>query len=96
MRVYLERIDPASAMARFYFVAVVPTLFGNWAVIREWGRIGQTGTVREEAFDAEADAVRSADAHIIRKRRGGYGIADRDHTGKRRPAASQAPSHRQI
>lgn len=63
-------------MARFYCVAVVPTLFGNWAVVREWGQIGQGGTVREEAFDVEADAVRTADEHIIRKRRGGYALAD--------------------
>lgn len=76
MMVYLERIDPAAAMARFYRVAVVPTLFGSWAVVREWGRIGQGGTVREEAFDTEADAVQSVDAHVLRKRRGGYALTD--------------------
>ena len=36
-------------MARFYKIDVQPTLFGEWAAVREWGRIGRAGTVRIEA-----------------------------------------------
>ena len=32
--------DPARNMARFYTMALQPTLFGEWALLREWGRIG--------------------------------------------------------
>ena len=30
-------------MARFYAMCLQPTLFGDWALLREWGRIGSTG-----------------------------------------------------
>ena len=32
---YLEKIDPARRMGRFYAICVTPTLFGQWAVVRE-------------------------------------------------------------
>jgi len=31
-------------MARFYKIDVQPTLFGEWAAVREWGRFGRAGT----------------------------------------------------
>lgn len=34
------RVDPARNMLRFYAIRIAPTLFGEWAVVREWGRIG--------------------------------------------------------
>ncbi len=45
---YLERIDRTRNMARYYRLSVMETLFGEWAVIREWGRIGRRGQSREE------------------------------------------------
>ena len=42
----MERTDAERRMARSYAVTVTPTLFGEWSVLREWGRIGQAGTVR--------------------------------------------------
>jgi ATP-dependent protease ClpP protease subunit/predicted DNA-binding WGR domain protein len=35
---FLTRIDPTRNIDRFYIVDVTPTLFGEWAVVREWGR----------------------------------------------------------
>jgi predicted DNA-binding WGR domain protein len=37
---YLTRTDPARNMIWFYVVDITPTLFGEWAVLREWGRRG--------------------------------------------------------
>jgi len=72
MLIYLERRDPAMNMARFYAISLAPTLFGPCAVVREWGRIGSPGTVREEWYDnpdlAAAQLARIAE----RKRRKGY------------------------
>lgn len=70
--VYLERHDRGANMARFYAVSVVPTLFGSWAVVREWDRIGTAGTVREDWFPAREAAIAGAEALIARKRRRGY------------------------
>lgn len=45
--VYLERIDHARNMARYYRLSVAETLFGEWVMIREWGRIGSRGKARD-------------------------------------------------
>ena len=41
----LERRDPSRNMARFYVLAIEPTLFGDAALVREWGRMVPSGVV---------------------------------------------------
>ena len=53
---YLERRELARNNQRFYAITVTRTLFGSWALVREWGRIGQPGTVRETWFETEGAA----------------------------------------
>lgn len=72
MKTYLDRIDHDAGMARFYAVMVVPTLFGTFAVVREWGRIGQGGTVRDAVFGSEAQAHEVAAGIVQTKVRRGY------------------------
>jgi hypothetical protein len=48
--IYLEQREPARNRQRFYAITVIRTLFDGWAVVREWGRIGQPGKVRETWF----------------------------------------------
>jgi predicted DNA-binding WGR domain protein len=68
----LEKRAPAQNQLRFYQIAIAPTLFGEWAVVREWGRIGQPGTVRERWFATEA-AARDAGRRLrAQKERRGY------------------------
>jgi predicted DNA-binding WGR domain protein len=38
--IILRRVDPLKNMRRFYRLDVQPDLFGQWCLIREWGRIG--------------------------------------------------------
>jgi predicted DNA-binding WGR domain protein len=71
---YLKKIDPKSNQFRFYTIAVVQTLFGEWAVVREWGRLGQAGTVREIGFDTEAEARAVGIKLQKRKERRGYQV----------------------
>lgn len=42
----LTRTDPSQNVHRFYRMEIAPGLFGDWALVREWGRIGQPGHVR--------------------------------------------------
>ena len=56
--IHLERREPARNIQRFYAITVTRTLFGSWAMVREWGRIGQRGTVRETWFETESEAWR--------------------------------------
>jgi hypothetical protein len=47
---YLTRTDPTRNINRFYVVDITPTLFGDWTVLREWGRRGSSGTVRLTSY----------------------------------------------
>lgn len=57
--VLLTRLDPDRNMARFYVLSIEPTLFGDFAVHRNWGRLGTSGRSRLDLF-ANASA---ANAH---------------------------------
>jgi predicted DNA-binding WGR domain protein len=46
-------------MSRFYALSLQPDLFGTVSVVKEWGRIGQPGTVRQEVY-ADETAARAA------------------------------------
>ena len=36
--IYLTKVDPSRDMSRFFTLDVQMTLFGEWVLIREWGR----------------------------------------------------------
>ena len=42
-RFHLVRMDPESNTRRFYTARVQATLFGTFALVREWGCIGSPG-----------------------------------------------------
>jgi predicted DNA-binding WGR domain protein len=44
-RFHLVRMDPENNTRRFYAARVQATLFGTFALVREWGRIGSPGRV---------------------------------------------------
>ena len=56
----LERREPARNRLRFYTIAVTRTPLDGWARVRERGRIGRPGTVRETGFETESAAHRAA------------------------------------
>ena len=70
--IHLERREPARNIQRFYAITVTRTLFGSWALVREWGRIGQPGTVRETWFETETAALDAGERWRERKERRGY------------------------
>lgn len=71
-RIYLERIDHARNMARYYRLSVVETLFGEYAMVREWGRIGTGGQSREHICRSEGDAELLLERHRAQRTRRGY------------------------
>jgi predicted DNA-binding WGR domain protein len=72
MQSYLEKHDTAKNQARFYTLVLLPNLFGEWTLYREWGRIGQSGKVRMELFASEDEAKVALVALETAKRRRGY------------------------
>ena len=74
MQTYLEKRQPAQRMARFYRMAVMPNLFGEWTLYREWGRIGRGGQVRMDWFMNEDQAIAALTTLEAAKRRRGYWV----------------------
>ena len=66
-------IDPEENMARFYYMAILPDLFGGVQLIRHWGRIGEEGGQEcREHFDDAVLAQAKLDELRNRKVRRGY------------------------
>ena len=70
--IHLTRTDPTRNMARFYSMTLQPTLFGEWALLREWGRIGSAGRLVSSLFTSEQDAAQAMTAYLEAKRAKGY------------------------
>ena len=69
---HLEQRRPDLNRQRFYAVAVEQDLFGDWRVLRRWGRIGTHGRGLCDVF-ATRGAADAAALHLIRtKTRRGY------------------------
>jgi predicted DNA-binding WGR domain protein len=68
----LVRSVPEKNVHRFYLIQVVPGLLGNWGVLREWGRVGQAGTVRHDWHPTEVEAINAAHTLLKVKQNRGY------------------------
>lgn len=56
--VYLKAIDQCCKRSRFYALYVVPDLWGGHSLVREFGQIGQPGTLRLDWHKNKIDAHR--------------------------------------
>ncbi|SMX33358.1 WGR domain-containing protein [Maliponia aquimaris] len=68
----LTRIDETANMRRFYRISVQPGLFGDAALVREWGRIGRAGQMKTDWFETEADAKDARFTLHMKKAKRGY------------------------
>jgi predicted DNA-binding WGR domain protein len=59
-------------MRRFYSLSLQPGLFGTVSVVKEWGRIGQPGTIRHEVCADEIAARSALMLRLQKKLRRGY------------------------
>jgi predicted DNA-binding WGR domain protein len=66
--------------AHFYRVDVTYNLFGEYSVIREWGRAGRRGRYVVSCFGNLRDAIRHADRWHRRAFRRGYRVTLREHS----------------
>jgi predicted DNA-binding WGR domain protein len=69
---FLTRTDPTRNINRFYVVQVMPSLFGDWTVMREWGRRGSPGTVRLSSYQRRNEAETAEQRTIKRRLQRGY------------------------
>lgn len=71
----LERRDPACNMARYYVLSLDESLFGDIALVREWGRLGHRPRRRVELHASPDEAEEALEHWLARKKRRGYAIA---------------------
>ncbi|TDK29809.1 WGR domain-containing protein [Rhizobium deserti] len=71
-QVHLVRVDRSRRMARFYHLSLEPSLFGDFAVARNWGRIGTHGRVRIDLFADEKAALQHFLGMMKQKKGRGY------------------------
>lgn len=68
----LKRIDTSINARRFYRMELIQGLFGDWSLVREWGRVGQSGKVRVDWFDTESSAKKERFKIHMKKSMRGY------------------------
>ena len=67
----LTRTQPEANLHRFYRLEIVPGLFGDWGLVRNWGRIGSSGQLRTDWFETEAEAKHARfELHMAKAKRG--------------------------
>ena len=73
MMMRLEKINPGRRQKRFYLLLVTQTLFGEWCLIREWGRIGAAGGQKRREYHTTEEGALTALANMkAAKLRRGY------------------------
>lgn len=72
MAVHLTKIVPELNQRRYYRLHVEQGLFGDWALVREWGRIGRSGQTRSDWFACETEAREAQQKLAGQKGRRGY------------------------
>ena len=65
--VRLESVNPAKNRHRFYDLTWRPTLFGEGALVRSWGRQGRPGTTRATFYSDRACALPEI-RQVVRRR----------------------------
>ena len=65
----LEKRVPEKNQFRFYRLVLHPTLFGEWSLVREWGRIGRQGRVVIDTFCTPSEARLASDGKAAEKSR---------------------------
>ncbi|MEO5334703.1 MAG: WGR domain-containing protein [Magnetococcus sp. YQC-5] len=70
MKVYLQRPNPISGVVLFYSLQIQRDLLGRWHVIKEWGRAGSPGTLRQTpygAYEVAMEAMLTLESQLLDK-----------------------------
>ncbi len=69
---HLERHDEGNNMHRYIDIHITPTLFGEYALQKTYGRIGQPGRTIETWYPDASSALKEGLAYRKKKRIKGY------------------------
>ena len=68
----LIKINLEKNQQRFYNLHLAPTLFGEWSIVREWGRIGSGGTIKINTYSTNEEAREKLEIIKNMKIKNGY------------------------
>lgn len=71
----LRRIRPELNEWRFYAMSVQPDLFGGAALVRQWDRIGTTGSQCLDLYPDEGTAINALSKMVRYRQKRGYTLA---------------------
>ena len=74
--VRFESCNPEANRDRYYDLLWQPTLFGEGALVRVWGRRGQSATTRVTTYPDRGCAQRDVRQLVRLRLRHGYRVAD--------------------
>jgi predicted DNA-binding WGR domain protein len=69
-----QLVDPGRNRYRAYGLWLTQDLFGDWVLLRSWGRIGKTPQVQHSTFPSRSDAETLAQQLIRRRLLHGYRV----------------------
>ena len=69
---HLIRTEPNANLHRFYRMEIVQGLFGDWGLVREWGRVGRSGRLRTDWCESELAAKDARFVLHMQKAKRGY------------------------
>ena len=72
-----DHVQPQANQFRFYRMEIVPDLFGDWGLVREWDRVGRGGQTHPDWFDTEDEAKSARFSLHMKKAKRGYEEASR-------------------
>ncbi|MDO8845341.1 WGR domain-containing protein [Methylicorpusculum sp.] len=71
---YLVRHNDLENMHRYYTMTISPGIFGDWSLVRQWGRIGHPGMVKKDWFPSPEQALDAGAKIEEAKRKKGYDV----------------------
>lgn len=69
---HFRKVQALCNMRVFYTVSLQPTLFGEWSLVRRWGRVGTNGQSLLHTYDSEVQARVALDRAVSKRRKRGY------------------------
>ena len=72
MQAHLVYLAPKQKTRKFYILYTTPTLFGEWALVHTWGKVGRKGRCKEEWFPSSKEANLAAGMVLAQKTQMGY------------------------
>ena len=78
MKAYLQRFNASNGLIWFYAIQIQRDLLGRWQVIREWGRSGSPGTLRQVPFETHAGAEENMTSLLKQLTEKGYQVVMRE------------------